>query len=417
MIHLDTAIPVEYLWTFDWTFQDVTSIFNGIPINGLNFSSTSITGYGSALSLSSPQKQYLLIPDPQLKLYNQSWTFEAWIYLASLGEYGIVGQCRSQRNDECLHLLVRAERLHFGFWNADLFGNKTLMPSKWYHVAFTYDCDTLIQSVYLDGVIDIIRQAKVCFQGHNLSLTIGAVESNGPERFFDGLIDQLYFSNRSKNDHEILEDATLTVYYSFNDDSIVDQGPLGINGSVMGNVTFTNGSMGQALEITTVEASYILVQGLVLLGTSNRRYSFSIWIHPKVQQQAAIIQVSNLRNASDWYLPLLAVTSAGELVSHSWDGGVVSVVGRAIPADSWTHVAVTYNPANGLHLYVNGTHSNASRCRSGSIPLVRQRICFSAVLISLVSVGKHSTAVVRTWGRSTNFDCIRENWSPMTLIR
>ena len=75
--------PLEYLWTFDSTFQDLSTTFSGTPMRGANFSSNSITGYGSSLSLSRSGSQYLLLPNPQLKLYNQSWTFEAWIYLTS----------------------------------------------------------------------------------------------------------------------------------------------------------------------------------------------------------------------------------------------------------------------------------------------------------------------------------------------
>ena len=70
-----TKMPLsagDYLWTFDSTFQDLSGSFNTIPKNGSNFSSASITGYGSSLSLARVKSQYLLIPSPQLKLDNQS---------------------------------------------------------------------------------------------------------------------------------------------------------------------------------------------------------------------------------------------------------------------------------------------------------------------------------------------------------
>ena len=58
-------IPVEYLWTFDSTFQDLSGTFVGTPKNSSNFSSNySITGYGSSLSLSRPKSQCLLISKP-----------------------------------------------------------------------------------------------------------------------------------------------------------------------------------------------------------------------------------------------------------------------------------------------------------------------------------------------------------------
>ena len=161
-------IPVEYLWTFDSTFQDLSATFSGIAMGGANFSSTSITGYGSSLFLSASKSQYLNIPNPQLKLHSQSWTFEAWIYLTNSTNgtlYGIVGQCKNNSNFTCLHLAIRYQKLYLGFSHNDLLGNTTLTTSKYYHVAFVFDCDTLSQSLYLDGMIDGGRKVSTCFQG------------------------------------------------------------------------------------------------------------------------------------------------------------------------------------------------------------------------------------------------------------
>ena len=363
--YLGTSSPlfaVEYLWTFDTTFQDDLAMFNAIPVNNATFSSTSITGYGSSLSLSSSLSQYLNISSPQLKLYDQSWTFEAWIFITNItsaNEFAIVGQCKPISNDTCLHLVVKFKHLYFGTWFDDLTGNTTLLPSRWYHVAFTFDCDTRIQSVYLDGVIDGSRQADVCFQGRSQSLTIGAVDMSILERFFDGLIDQLSFTNRTRSADEILRDATMTAHFSFDNDSIEDQGPLGINGSLVGDTSFAAGRVGQALEVQSINESYLQVQGLVLLGTSNRSYSFSIWIRPYLLVRSVIIYAASL-NGNSWCLPLLGLTNSSHLITYSWNGAVRSVIGPAVVANNWTHVAVTYSSTNGLRLYVNGTLTNTS---------------------------------------------------------
>ena len=306
--------------------------------------------------------QYLNIVSPSLKLCNQSWTFEAWIlikYITSANEFVIIGQCKSTVNDECLHLLVKDKHLFFGTWYDDLTGNTTLGTSRWYHVAFTFDCDTRTQSIYLDGVIDGSRQANACFQGHSQSVTIGAVDVHVPERFFNGLIDQLSFTDRPKSSEEILQDATLTLYFSFNNDSIYDQGPLRINGSLAGNTTFIAGRVGKALEIRNVNQSYFQVQGLVLLGTTDHPYSFSIWIRPNLQQQSSVIHLSSSENGTGVCLPILGLTDTSQLVSYSWNGTSVSVTGPVIPLNSWTHVAITYSSGNGLRLHVNGTLRNS----------------------------------------------------------
>ena len=65
--------PAPYLWTFDSTFQDVASIFNATSKNNVTFSSTSITGYGASLSLSSPAQQSVYIASPRLAL-KRNWS-------------------------------------------------------------------------------------------------------------------------------------------------------------------------------------------------------------------------------------------------------------------------------------------------------------------------------------------------------
>ena len=142
---------VEYLWTFDSTFQDVSSTFNTIPMNSPNFSSTSITGYGSSLRLSLASQQYLLVSTPLLRLYNQSWTFEAWIYpinLSGNNDYAIVAQCDVGISEKCFHIIIQYKRLFFGQFNDNAPGSSTLTSLRWYHIGFTFDCDTRNLSIY-----------------------------------------------------------------------------------------------------------------------------------------------------------------------------------------------------------------------------------------------------------------------------
>ena len=329
-------------------------------MNGPNFSSTSITGYGSSLSLSSSMQQSLNYPSPRLNLYNQSWTFEAWIYLtvlSSSGQYAIVVQCDTTANDQCLHLEIRNQKPFYSQNNNDASGTTTVTTLKWYYVGFTFDCNTRNISIYLDGVLDGSGQLTRCFQGFNQSLTIGVLPWGSR---FDGLIDELSYTNRTKTAGEILRDATLTVHFSFDDNSTYDQGPLRINGYLVGNTTFTSGRVGQALEIQNVNQSYFKAQRFVLLGTSNRSYSFSIWIRPKVQQKSVIIHVSTLPDGTGWNFPFLQITASYQLRSYSSNGTGIWVMGPVVPSNSWTHAAVTYSPSYGLRLYVNGTLSNAS---------------------------------------------------------
>ena len=231
----------EYLWPFDATFQDTSATFIGTPVNNPTFSNVTINGYGYSLSLTASMSQSVSFSQPTLKLFNQSWTFEMWIYiydLNALQDFPMVAQCQSLEPGQYLHLLVRDATLYFGFYFDDLRGVTNLTASRWHHTAFVFDCDTHNQSVYLDGVLDASRQSTRCYQGVNGSVNIGTNFVTTNDRYFNGLIDQFYFVNRSKTSDEILRDATLTAYFSFDGNSIRDQGPLSINGSVAGNTSF-----------------------------------------------------------------------------------------------------------------------------------------------------------------------------------
>ena len=108
----------EHLWTFDSTLRDSSSTFNGTPINSPSFSTSTITGYGSSLSLNSSMNQSLSFDQPFLPLFKRSWTFEAWIYIPNLQfevDYNIVGQCQSLNTSRCLHLTVRNREITLGF--------------------------------------------------------------------------------------------------------------------------------------------------------------------------------------------------------------------------------------------------------------------------------------------------------------
>ena len=256
--------------------------------------------------------------------------------------------------------MLRYQSLFVGFFGDDLSGNTILAASRWYHTAFVFDSATRNQSLYLDGVLESTHQSNSPYQGVPGSLTIGMSQEFASNHYFDGLIDQLSYTNRSKSSVEILQDATLTLYYSFNGNSTFDEGPLRIKGSLVGATGFVSGPMGQALQISDPSDSYLIVGGLVLLGRDNQSYSFSIWIQPTVVRQSSIIHMSSEVNGTGLCVPIIALTGTNQLITTSWVGSVVKVAGPIVPTNSWTHVVVTYKLRNGLRLYVNGSLYNAS---------------------------------------------------------
>ena len=361
----DSLMLVDYLWTFDSSFNDQSSTMNFSSINGAGYSTSTITGYGASLSLNASQSQYLWMSEPFLNLVNTSWTFELWIYpqsIPSTSNSPLIVQCQSSSTDRCLHLVIRNQKVYFGFYNDDVSGVQILVPLRWYHLAFVFDCSTRNQSIYIDGFLDSSRQASGCYQGGQGNLTIGFLEFPPYVRsyWYDGFIDQLSYTSRSKTPDEILRDATLTVYFSFDNGSTADEGPLGIDGSRSGSTNFSAGRVGDALQINDVSDSYFRVSGLVLSGRSNQSYSLAIWIRFSSLQNSTILQVSAGITGLGWCVPMLTLTSSGQLRAMSWSGSPVAIMGPPIALNHWTHAAVTYSSNNGLRLYVNGTLHNSS---------------------------------------------------------
>jgi hypothetical protein len=154
---------------------------------------------------------------------------------------------------------------------------------------------------------------------------------------------------------EVLSDATLTVYYSFDNSSSYDSGSLGINGTATNCGYSNSGRVNHSLSLLN-NPSYVQATGLVLLGTTGQSYSFSIWIKPLVTKNATIIHVSTTAVGSGgWCIPMLGFTSGGAIAAESWNGTSVSVIGPIVNANAWTHVAVTYSLSNGLRIWISGT--------------------------------------------------------------
>ena len=152
---------------------------------------------------------------------------------------------------------------------------------------------------------------------------------------------------------EILRDATLTIEYTFDNQSLVDSGPLRINGTGS-NYIFTNtGRVNYSLSLS-VNQSYVQATGLVLLGTNNQPHSFSLWIKPTNISGGTIIHVSRFVTGDGWCFPLLGFSNSSNLIVQSWNGSSIVLIGPVVIINVWTHIAITYLNSNGLRLWING---------------------------------------------------------------
>ncbi|CAF1633714.1 unnamed protein product, partial [Didymodactylos carnosus] len=242
-------------WPFDSDTSDFYDVYNGESVNNITYTSPGYTGYGSALSLHRSLSQYVVV-SKYLDLSYTSFTFEVWINTATisisnnnLSDNAIIGQCDSLTADKCLSLALRNGRVLMSFYGNDLSGSTVLTVGRWYHIAYVYDYTVSNQIIYVNGVLDG-SQISNPYLGTVGNLTIGTSMLLTSNNYFDGFIDQLYFVSRAKNATEILSDATLVVYYSFDGNPTSDSGPLYINGTSV-NATYVSGRLGQALSFAS----------------------------------------------------------------------------------------------------------------------------------------------------------------------
>lgn len=113
-------------------------------INNPSYSSPGINGYGSRLYLNASASQSVTIFSPPfLNMAQTSFSLVAWVFATTLNtiannnsryERAIFGQFENNTLDRSLQIIVRNQKIYFGFFSDDIQGNLTLVPGVWYHV-------------------------------------------------------------------------------------------------------------------------------------------------------------------------------------------------------------------------------------------------------------------------------------------
>ncbi|CAF1024422.1 unnamed protein product [Adineta steineri] len=357
-----STIVTSIFWAFNSDYKDVYNVYNGATTNGATFSSSvGITGYGSALSVPRTSSAYVSVFSPTLSLVNQSFTVAAWIYPTSTmyaNDFPILVQCVTGADEKCFQALLRYGVPVLTFYYDDCNGVANFTANKWAHVAFVYDLSAKQQRIYVNGYLDSAHNSSGPYTGLGTSgLFIGGTTQLN--MYYDGLIDELSVDTRVKSASEILDIATLVLYYSFDSNTITtDSGPNRINGTSVNATSTSSGRVNSAISFQG-NSSYFQANGLVLFGTSDLPYSFSLWINPGSVTNGILLFA--WKNAS-WCLPVLGFTSAGHLYTTSKTSHNSTLLNSSliIPTNVWTHVAHTYAPSTGIRLYINGTLSASS---------------------------------------------------------
>jgi hypothetical protein len=227
---LATTAPSEVItsifWSFDSNYNDLYNVYNGVSQNGASLSpSVGITGYGKALSVTD--WEYIEIVSPALPLVNRSFTVEAWVNpgvgMAS-NDFLILAQCSDTTEGipfRCFNIILRYGKPMISFYyGGDCTANTTLSMNRWTHLAFVHNVHKQQQLIYVNGKLDGFNNASGLYIGSSVTpLVIGG--STKLNMYFNGLIDQLSFVTRVKSSTEILEDATLTIHYTFDSNTFL----------------------------------------------------------------------------------------------------------------------------------------------------------------------------------------------------
>ncbi|CAF3642266.1 unnamed protein product [Rotaria socialis] len=255
--------------------------------------------------------------------------------------------------NKCMYFLVRNYKLTCGFGANDTSGATSLSMNAWSHVACVYSFETQTLQAYLNGILNGSR-SLFSFQGSSGDTTIGVTYAIPPgSNYFDGYLALMQFVSSAKTPSDILRDATLMAYYSFDTSLTTDNSLNGINTTTIGSPSLVPGRVNQAIQVNPSASVYTSYTSFLLLGVSNQPHTYSLWIKPTGSY--ALPTILFVIAQTGWCASIIMTTASGHIVLHSYSGALISVSGSIIPLNTWTHVGATYCPSSGFRLYINGT--------------------------------------------------------------
>ncbi|CAF3682356.1 unnamed protein product, partial [Adineta steineri] len=247
-----TTLVVPYangtysFWPMDNNAVDIISGLNGKGVNSPTYETPGITGGGYALRLIRESRQYITIPTYK-SFVNTSFTVEMWIYPTTPSDgyyyFGLFTQYDTESPGRSLQMMIRDLQLTLDFYTDGVTGTTLLRAYTWYHVAFVYDYPSKTQTIYLNGYQDASGISKQPYLGTSGSINIGI------------LIDQVSLTMAAKSAHDILNDATLTSWHSFDSEITYDSGPNKLPGTAV-HVTLVPGKVNQGLNFNLNSSYY-----------------------------------------------------------------------------------------------------------------------------------------------------------------
>ena len=181
------------------------------------------------------------------------------------------------------------------------------------------------------------------------------------------MIDRLQVTGREKPACEILEEATLSAYFTFDSAMfLVDSGPNSLSAVAQSTSLVSTGHSLQAVSFSGSNSSYFQVADVTSLGINSRPFSISFWVRPQ-SLSGVLVHVSASASGLGWCIPFIGFAANGSIVAQMYNAIVRSVMGPSIPlAPVWTHIVQTWSPGVGLRLYINNVLVASTISMAGS---------------------------------------------------
>jgi YD repeat-containing protein len=321
--------------------------------------------YGSALEFNG-ESDYLSIPDSSELGLTKAFTLEAWVKPSDVRTNAPL--IEKQTKEFYAYQLYAGSKYTAGVpegrtseadWASEAVTAKEALPTNtWSHVALTYDGEKI--RIYVNGkLISTAAGGKV--QTSSGALWIGG---NQFSHYFKGTIDEVRLYNQALSEGQVGKDTETAIglwpepvaALSFDEGSgsIAHDSAHGHDATIHGAKWTKEGKYGSALEFNG-ESDYLSIPDSSELGLT-KAFTLEAWVKPSdVRTNAPLIE----KQTKEFYAYQLYAGSKytagvpeGRTSEADWASEAVTAK-EALPTNTWSHVALTYDGEK-IRIYVNG---------------------------------------------------------------
>ena len=314
----------------------------------------------------------------------QSFTMDAWIY-PTTDNPGVILEFNKEDNNHPSfgpHIWVNPQGVLAGNvteWGETLIlsANNVFSLNQWSHVALTYDQLTGSATLYANGTE--VGQKNIGYRTPNTSPPYGffigrrPASHNGPQEIisFTGRIDEVDLYDRALTAIEIAgiynansagkcrsctpPPSGLVSWWKAEGNALDSFG--GNNGTARNGAIFGPGESGQAFSLDGTN-QFIEVPPSVSLNLSTGM-TLDAWVKPRSTNHVGILNKGAIGSKGAYELAIYLNKFYFQL-----NDGILNMPSQAdIPANSWTHVAATYDGST-AKIYINGVLDNSAAYNS-----------------------------------------------------